>query len=201
MALKFLHRTARAGRGPVALLPGAWNPPTVAHIAIARAALSWADEIVLIIPRDLPHKQFAGVSFEERAFLLERLAAAEDGFSAAVTESGLYFEIAAEAREMLGDAAIGLVCGRDAAERIAHWNYGRPGVFEEMVAKHPLLVASRLGSWEGAGEGIVQIPIDPSFDLVSSSEVRRRLQAGEDWTLLVPEAIRGEVARLYCGRG
>jgi nicotinic acid mononucleotide adenylyltransferase len=200
MALKFLSRTAAEGGSPVALLPGAWNPPTVAHIAIARAALSWASEVVLIIPRKLPHKEFAGVSFEERAFVLERLAAGE-GLSAAVTESGLYFEIAAEAREALGDREIGLVCGRDAAERIATWNYGRPRVFEEMVQKHPLLVASRLGLWEGAGPGIIQIPIDSSFDPVSSSEVRRRLQAGEDWTPLVPETVRSEVARLYTGRG
>jgi nicotinic acid mononucleotide adenylyltransferase len=69
-----------------------------------------------------------------------------------------------------------------------------------MVAKHPLLVASRLGLWEGAGAGVIQIPIDSSFDPVSSSEVRRRLQAGEDWAPLVPEAIRNEVARLYGGR-
>jgi nicotinic acid mononucleotide adenylyltransferase len=199
MALKFLYRAAGRGADPVALLPGAWNPPTVAHIAIARAALSWADEVVLIIPRKLPHKEFAGASFEERAFMLERLAAAE-GFSAGVTESGLYFEIAAEARQALGDGEIGLVCGRDAAERIACWNYDRPGVFDEMLAKHPLLVASRLGLWEGAGPGVIQIPIDSSFDPVSSSEVRRRLQAGEDWAPLVPEAIRNEVARLYGGR-
>jgi nicotinate-nucleotide adenylyltransferase len=199
MALKFLYRTAGGGAGRVALLPGAWNPPTVAHIAIARAALSWADEIILVIPRKLPHKEFAGVSFEERAFVLERLAA-EEGFSAGVTESGLYFEIAAEAQQAFGDREIGLVCGRDAAERIACWDYDRPGIFEEMVEKHPLLVASRLGLWEGAGPDVIQIPIDSSFDPVSSSEVRRRLQTGEDWMPLVPEAIRSEVARLYAGR-
>jgi hypothetical protein len=69
-----------------------------------------------------------------------------------------------------------------------------------MVAKHPLLVASRLGLWEGAGRGVIQIPIDSSFDPVSSSEVRRRLRTGEDWAPLVPETIRHEVAWLYGGR-
>ncbi len=30
---------------------------------------------------------------------------------------------------------LSFICGRDAAERILHWDYGRPGVVEEMLAR------------------------------------------------------------------
>ena len=58
----------------VALFPGAWNPPTVAHLAIARAALTWSDEVVWLLPRAFPHKSFDGAPFEDRLHMLRRIA-------------------------------------------------------------------------------------------------------------------------------
>ena len=203
--MKFLYRTAAKDPRRLALLPGAWNPPTTAHVAMARAALQWADEVVFVIPQALPHKEFEGVSFADRARMIAQAAAREPRVSAAITESGYYFEMAAEAHaSVIGPHEIGLICGRDAAERIAGWDYGRSGVFEEMLARHPLLVASRSGLWqqaEGYGDRVVTLKMEPGFDLISSTEVRRRVAAAEDWMPLVPESIHNEVARLYGGRG
>jgi nicotinic acid mononucleotide adenylyltransferase len=36
-----------------------------------------------------------------------------------------------------------------------------------------------------------------SFDEVSSTEIRRRIRAGERWPDLVPEAVVSRVAELY----
>ncbi len=84
--------------------------------------------------------------------MLVRLAECEPGFSAAVSEGGLYAEIAQEAREFFGEGTgIVLLAGRDAVERIAAWDYGRPGVFDELVRRHRLLVAARQGEYEPAG--------------------------------------------------
>ncbi len=66
--------------------------------------------------------------------------------SIACTSQGLFIDIAREVREHYGtEAKLSFICGRDAAERILHWDYGRPGVVEEMLRVFELLVAPRGG--------------------------------------------------------
>ncbi len=201
VGLEFQHRGIIRNAARIGLFPGAYNPPTVAHLAIAQAALEWADEVVWVLPRAFPHKAFEGADFSARCNMLRTLAGAHTGFSAAVSDGGLYLEIAEEAHEFFGpETEIALVCGRDAAERIARWDYGRPGVFEEMLAKFPLLVAGRAGEYLPAAhhaERIVPLQMPSTFDEVSSSEVRRRIRAGEKWEHLVPGEIVPAVAGLY----
>jgi nicotinate-nucleotide adenylyltransferase len=204
MALSFQYRSpAIQSRAPerLAILPGAWNPPTVAHLAMAHAALEWAGEVVLVLPRAFPHKGFEGVSFTDRLDMLCTIAAAERGISVASAEGGLYAEMAGEAQELAGsETEIGLVCGRDAAERIAGWDYGRPGVFEEMLARYPLLVAGRAGEYVPSprhAHRVVPLTMPPSFDDISSTEIRRRIRAGEPWQHLIPSPVVSLVARLY----
>jgi nicotinic acid mononucleotide adenylyltransferase len=183
----------------VALFPGAWNPPTVAHVAIARAALGHADEVVWLLPRAFPHKRFEGASFELRVEMLCRIAAEEGGFSVAVADGGLYFEMAEEAREHFGPAVeLALVCGRDAAERIAAWDYGRPGVFNEMLDRCPLLVAGRAGDFLPHARHANRIRrLAVNLDEVSSTEIRRRISGSGDWRGLVPECIGDVVSGIF----
>lgn len=203
LALEFLHRTA-PNPARVVLFPGAWNPPTVAHAVIARTARLRADELVWVLPRTFPHKGFEGAGFETRCRMLEALARAEPGFSAAISEGGLYAEIAQEARGHYGpDTAISLVLGRDAAERIAAWDYGAPGVFDAFVRRHRLFIAARHGEYEPARshrEFIETLPMESSWDNLSSSEVRRRIAAGEEWRDLVPPSIAEIVENLYLAK-
>ncbi len=185
----------------MAVFPGAWNPPTVAHVEMARAALARVDEVVWVLPRAFPHKGFEGAGFEDRKRMLVRLAERESGFSVAVSEGGLYAEIAEEAREQFGEGTeIVLLAGRDAVERMAAWDYGTPGVFDKLLRRHHLLVAARQGEYEPAGhhsERIIRLRMAADWDDVSSSEVRRRMERGEDWRELVPAAIREMVRNLY----
>lgn len=205
MAIAFHYRDPeirrKAPQRRIALFPGAWNPPTVAHAAIARAALEWAGEVIWILPRAFPHKSFEGARFEERLSLLQTLAQSEPGFSVAVADRGLYVEIADEARAVFGhDREIALLCGRDAAERIAAWDYGKPGVFEEMLERYPLLVAARAGDFVPSAhhaDRIVRVGLANDFDEVSSTEVRERIRRGDPWRELVPAAIREPVAAIY----
>jgi nicotinate-nucleotide adenylyltransferase len=205
LALEFIHRgPERTGAGnpaSVALFPGTWNPPTIAHLDIARTALSVADHVVWVLPRAFPHKGLEGAGFEARCRMLQTLARDSDRYSVAVSDGGLYAEIAEEARDYFGtEQEIVLVLGRDAAERIASWDYGAPGVFDGFVRRHRLLVAARSGEYTPSathGDRISTLPMASSWDEVSSSEVRRRIAAGEDWRELVPPAIVEMVRTLY----
>ncbi|MGA3205220.1 MAG: adenylyltransferase/cytidyltransferase family protein, partial [Bryobacteraceae bacterium] len=107
----------------VGVLAGAFNPVTRAHIALADAALRAVDEVICVVPRVYPHKHFHGAALEDRVEML-RIAGA-GRYRIEITEGGLFIDIARELRQTETDVAF--VCGRDAAERILHWDYGEAG--------------------------------------------------------------------------
>lgn len=154
-----------------------------------------------MLPREMPHKTFHGAPFQKRLEMLIMLAHTIRGYSVATTSEGLYIDIAHDAAAALGPGCrIHLLCGRDAADRIASWHYDREGVFEEMLRSYPLLVAAREGHYSVAPrhrERIVPITMKSSFNSVSSSDVRARIAAGREWKHLVPEAIHTAVSQLY----
>ena len=102
-------------------------------------------------------------------------------------------EIADECREAYGaDVRLSFLCGRDAAERIANWDYGHPGAFAEMLGTVRLLVAARSGEYcpprSLAEFRFARLEVNGAFDHVSASEVRARIAGGEPWEHLVPAA-------------
>jgi nicotinate-nucleotide adenylyltransferase len=183
------------------ILPGTFNPVTVAHLALARAALSDVDEVVFVLPRLLPHKDYSGATFEQRMELLSAATAEEPRWSLAASQGGLFREIAGECRAAYGDGvALVFLCGRDAAERIASWDYGSPGAFRQMLHDFELLVASRNGQYvppRDAGGAVRLLEMGPDFDPVSATEVRTRLAAGAEWEPLVPASLRERVRQIY----
>jgi nicotinate-nucleotide adenylyltransferase len=184
------------------ILPGTFNPITVAHLALAEAGLSQLDEVVFVLPRVFPHKDYSGASFDRRVAMLR--AAAPPGCSIASATGGLFLEIAHECRESYGaDTRLAFLCGRDAAERIADWDYGRPGAFAEMLREFDLLVAARRGEYQAPPEfadAIRTLELAGKFDHISASEVRRLIGRGEAWEHLVPEAVRDSVRQTYSPR-
>ena len=114
---------------------------------------------------------------------------------------GLFIDIARECREHYGtEVQLSFICGRDAAERILHWDYGRPGVVEEMLGEFELLVAPRGGHFSPPAEyrhRIHALQVQGGHEEVSSTEVRERIARGEPWEHLVPEKIRERVREIY----
>ena len=200
MALEFFRRAAAAPRR-LAILPGTFNPPTVAHMALARAALAHADEVLFVLPRAFPHKPYEGAAFEERVGMLEAVLEDEAGFSIAASGGGLFVEIAREARAAYGPRpALSVVCGRDAAERIVNWDYGSAGAIERMLDIFDLLVAARGGEYAPPAHlaaRIRRLEMEAEWEEVSASEVRRRAAVGEGLEGLVPAAIAAIVRRIY----
>lgn len=183
------------------ILSGTFNPITIAHLALARAAYKLVDEVVVVLPRALPHKVYTGASFVQRVDMLLAAFADEPGCSIAATGGGLFAEIARECREAYGESVrLSFLCGRDAAERVAGWDYGRPDGFAAMLREFHLLVASRGGEFEvpaGFRDAIHRLPLPGDFEDTSASAVRVRIARGESWEHLVPAAIRDRVREIY----
>ena len=200
MALEFFKRPD-VKISSLAVLPGTFNPPTRAHMAMAEAALAHCDQVLFVLPRVLPHKNYSGVGFEHRLSLLKASVAGHPRFAVAASDGGLFLEIAGECREAFGpDLEIALLCGRDAAERIVGWQYEREDMLSEMFERFKLLVARRRGAYvapEHLSSRIVCLDIAGRWDHVSATEVRDRIAAGLDCRDLVPPPILSEVMRLY----
>lgn len=198
--MEFIRRSAvRPAR--LAIVPGAFNPPTLAHLALARAALSAADEVLFVLPRVFPHKGYAGASLEERLSMLEALVQKEPRFSIAVTQGGLFADIARECRAAYPPGIpLYIVCGSDAARRAVHWDYGSAGAFEKMMEDFEMLVAERGEVFEPPAElrrRIHPLPVPSSCRGISATEVRERILHGGEWRPLVPDEIAGMVAAIF----
>src|SRR5579872_4309808 len=86
------------------ILPGTFNPVTVAHLGLAAAARSRCDEILFVLPRILPHKEYSGASFDQRLELLGAAMGPDPQFSLAIADAGLFIEIAHECRQAYGSS-------------------------------------------------------------------------------------------------
>jgi nicotinate-nucleotide adenylyltransferase len=182
------------------VLAGSFNPPTIAHEELVYAAGFHVDEVLCVVPSVLPHKEYFGATLEQRLAMLEA-ARLMPPCSIATSEKGLFIDIARECREHYGpDPRLSFICGRDAAERILAWDYGRPGVVEEMLKEFDLLVAARSGEFQPPAEfqhRIHPLGLRAAQDQVSSTEVRERIARGEPWEHLVPGTIVELVREIY----
>lgn len=200
MSIEFLKR-ASGYPAKLGILPGAFNPPTRAHLELGTAALKEMDEVLFVLPRTLPHKQYDGVSFADRLDLLLAATAHEPRFSVGTCEGGLFVEIARECREAYSAPTdLVFLCGRDAAARIINWDYGDPSVLPHMLADFSMRVADRGGTYTPPQEfqhRIRALELSVPCDHISATEVRDRIQKGEAWEFLVPDRIVDRARQLY----
>jgi len=184
-------------RKRLGILAGAFNPVTRAHLALVDAALSLVDEVVCVVPRIYPHKDFDGAGLDHR---IEMLARAGGRYQVEVSQRGLFIDITRELRRSRPDVDFYFICGRDAAERVVSWDYGETGAIDRILDEFQLLVAARQGDYTapaGLRQRVHPLPLAGPYDDVSSSDVRRRISAGEPWEHLVPESIVEMVRRIY----
>ncbi|MGD0013004.1 MAG: adenylyltransferase/cytidyltransferase family protein [Bryobacteraceae bacterium] len=198
--MEFFRRAAGTP-ARLGVFPGTFNPPTRAHVALAEAALAVVEEVVFVLPRAFPHKPYEEASFEDRLRMLELALPGQPRFSIAAASGGLFIEIARECRAAYGPhAELYFLCGRDAAERIVAWDYGRAGAIREQLAEYRLLVAPRGRPYQPPPElsdRIHALPFPGDYQEVSATEVRERIRRGEPWEHLVPEAIVRVAREVY----
>jgi len=183
------------------ILPGSFNPPTKAHLALAEAALVEVDEVALVLPRTFPHKDYHGATFTQRAAMLCASIERHPRLRAATSDGGMFTDIACECHAAYGPGiSLSFICGRDAAERVVSWDYGDPNAIARMLVEFSLLVASRQGDFQPPprlAHRIRKLPMTADVDGISASEVRRRIASGERWEHLVPDAIVPMVREIY----
>lgn len=154
--------SASAPRYKKALLPGSYDPVTLGHMAIIRRACALCEQVVVGV--FVNPEKVCRYPVEKRAEML-RAACAGLGQVRVVCDGGF---VADYAKSQGCDIIIkGYRNENDLAyeKQMADYNLGRGGV--------PTLL----------------LPCEPAFSALSSTEVRRRLAAGEMPDGLVPPEI------------
>lgn len=148
--------------------PGTFNPPTVAHVAVARAALEQRglDRVVLVLSRRPIDKEHVEVpTFDDRLAVVRAVAAHE----------GAWLDVAVTEHRLLVDIARGfdvLIMGADKWHQVNDPVYydGDPAARDRAVAALPeLAIAPRTGLVVPTEHVLA---IDHTHDAVSSSAVR-----------------------------
>ena len=167
----------------IALFGGTFDPIHNAHLKIAHeAARQFALDRVLVVPASRPpHKH--GVTrtpYEHRYRMLELACRDEPLVEASRLEQGVEnsysIETIARVRAMLArEDQLYFLIGSDAFAEIRTWHRWR-----EVIASVDFMVASRPGCVYEIPEGARVERLERVDLSVSSSEIRRRLAAGDD---------------------
>jgi hypothetical protein len=168
----------------VGVYPGSFNPPTVAHLAIAEAAVRQCglDRVDLALARRPLGKDAADLAaLDERRAVLEAVAASRPWLGVVVSEHRLVVDLAR------GYDVV--VMGADKWAQVTDpaWYGDDPAARDRAVAALPrVAVAPRAATDLATGAlppGAVVLDVHPDHHHVSATGVR---QGRRDW--LVPEA-------------
>ncbi len=165
----------------VGAYPGTFNPPTVAHLAIAEAAWRQGglDRIELVLSRSPLGKDPAVPSFEHRLQVLDAVAASRPWLAVTVTDKRLIADVAA------GYDAV--IMGTDKWIQVCDpaWYGGSPLARDAAVARLPKVLLVERPGYESIRPGpdrALLLIVDRDHAEVSSSQVRagrRRWMAPE----------------------
>ncbi len=169
--------TDRGGRHGV--YPGTFNPPTVAHLAIAEAAVHHAGltRLDLVLSRvPLAKSDVTRPTVAERTGVLEAVAASRPWLGVAVTDAQLIVDVA-QGYDVL-------VVGADKWRQIVDpaWYGGDAALRDEALGRLPqrVLVVPRAGD---RPDGVELLEVHEDHAHVSSSRAR-----DGDSAVMVPEA-------------
>ncbi|WP_426571248.1 hypothetical protein [Aquihabitans sp. McL0605] len=178
----------------IGCFPGSFNPPTVAHLAVAEAAVRAAglDRIDLVLSRvALGKEDVSEPTLDQRAAVLAEVAATRPWLGVAITDARLIVDIA--------EAYDAVVMGADKWRQVTDpaWYGDDPSALQAIAARDAavarlpqVLVVPRAGDRPDEVAGVMAVlEIDEAHAHVSASEVRSGAAHAADWIL--PEARRG----------
>ena len=191
----------------VCLVPGSFNPPTVAHVALAdRARNEGYDGVHFVYSVRTVGKRPNGLVPEDRLLLTR--AAAPSGVGVCVSSAGLLADMAVAATQAFDPTDLAILVGGDKLEQLFEhrWYADRDAALEQLFSLARVLVAPRRDETERIEEILRAHPrwgprvdvlhLHPSIAEVSSTRVRQVLRAGGDPSGLVPEPVASFLAEV-----
>ena len=189
------------GSGRLGVLGGAYNPITLAHLAIADTVVRTfgIHEVLFVLPQVPPHKTIFGASLEQRLEMM-RLAVEERPYATVgLSTHGLFLDMYQGLLEVYRrHTEVFFLTGRDAAERILTWPYDNAEVaLRQMLTAFQLIVCDRAGPFHLPDDPLLApyrqrihcCTLPPGFNHISATEVRQRCHQGLPIDDLVPKAV------------
>lgn len=180
------------------LFGGSFNPPHVAHLAVAEACAEAAglDRVMWMPAPAPPHKAAAGLVAPEHRLAMARLAVTGNArFAVSDAEfkrPGPHYTVDTlrALRTEHPEDDLALVVGGDSLASFHTWR--EP---DAILGLARLVVYARPGAdLSGVAADIRTTRVDgPALDL-SATELRARIAAGRSVRYLVPDAVRGYIA-------
>jgi len=190
-----------SGQRRLGVLGGAYNPITLAHLAMADTVVRTfgIQEVLFLLPAVPPHKTIFGASLEQRLEMMQLAVEGRPYATVGLSTHGLFLDMY---EGLLGvyppQTDVFFLTGRDAAERILTWKYDdAEAALRQMFTAFQLIVCDREGSFH--------LPDDPlfvpyqqrihcctlprDFNDVSATEVRQRCHQGLPLDGLVPAGV------------
>jgi nicotinic acid mononucleotide adenylyltransferase len=190
----------------VAVLPGAFNPPTVAHVALAEAAAPAFDAVLFSLGRVTIDKEESGLLLEDRLWLLERLARRDARFGVIVPNRGLYSGIAEATRRALPTIdVLAFLVGMDKVPQLFDPRYydDPERELEALFSRARFLVAPRGADDRATLERLLAAPMARPYAArfewlelasrwrdVSATKARSAPATAEDAARLLPDEVR-----------
>jgi len=182
------------------ILGSSFNPIHNAHLALCKYAQKDfnLDEVLFVLPLVLPHKPIIGATMEQRLDMLSLAVKNYEHFSLGTSRIGLFYEICNGIRKFYQEPELYLITGKDAGERILHWDYGDNGaILDEMMNGLHLIVADRDGEFQFPNtelrnkfsERVHKWKIPESYSSISSTRVRENCRQGIPISDFVPPAV------------
>lgn len=194
--------------GTVALVAGSFDPMTVAHAALAEAALERADLAALVYSvRTLPKDEAIAdplLSEADRITVLDRFCRSRTRTVVGLCSHGLLVDHVVAARKRFRKAHLLLVMGSDKVVQLLHpkWYEDRESALTRLFQEAQILYAVRAGEDEAVGEALAglhdlqwrtrftRLDVPPTLAAISSRLVRESLRRGDDVAALVPAEAR-----------
>jgi nicotinate-nucleotide adenylyltransferase len=177
----------------IGILGGTFDPVHNAHLAMARAALDHLklDKVLFIPTGTTRYRNPATASGEDRVAMLRLALQDNENFAIDTRElqpgaSGYSVDTLRALRSELGNVDLYLLMGADQYDKLDTWH--RP---EEIKRLAKIAVFGRPGI--ELNEKMKPIPMQAMP--VSASEIRKRVERGDDVRQLVPPAVANYIAR------
>ncbi len=197
--------------GRLGVLGGAYNPITLAHLAIADTVVSTfgIHEVLFVLPQVPPHKTIFGASLEQRLEMMCLAVEERPYATVGLSTHGLFLDMYQGLLGVYGcHTEVFFLTGRDAAERILTWPYDDAEVaLRQMLTAFQLIVCDREGPFHLPDDPLLApyrqrihcCTLPPGFNHVSATAVRQRCHQGLPSDDLVPKAVAHYIGehRLY----